>query len=713
MSVSNTTPPVAGNEVSEHPSISADGRYVAFTSNATNLTNETGAAFGTSQVYVRDTVSGTTRMVSATPAGVAGNRISFSPSISADGRLVAFVSMSTNLSPGAVGQVFLWSADTGAVEVVSVSNDAVPQVANATAQEVVMSADGTTVAWSTSATNLTPENTWGYRQVYVRDLTDHMTALVSRDTTVTPVTGAQANAFGPTISADGNLIAFITSWKLTGLPAPNQEAYVRDRVHDAIQLVSLNFDGIAGVNRDVSDAALSADGQHLAYSSGASDAVDSTMPGRSAQIFVRDLQAGTTQFGSIGIPSGGASNFVSKEPSISPDGRLVAYASQATNIVPEGSSFPPATFQVYVTDLMSHTSVLVSRAQDSNNAGGRDSANPAISSDGRRVAFSSVATNLTPIMPSGFAQVYARDVQDPSSVERVGGADRYEVSAAVSASTFNPGVKDVFVASGEVFSDALSGSAIAGLRQAPVLLVAKDHIPASVAAELTRLKPGSITVLGGEATINATVEADLRTYSANVSRIAGTDRYAVSAAIADTFAAGPAVAYVASGAVFPDALSGSAAAGMEKGPVLLVGKDEVPASVTTALSRLAPKRIVVLGGVNTVSDAVVAALNGTAPTTRIGGSDRYAVSAGVAAAAFTLTGGTVYIASGATFPDALSGSAAAIAGRSPVLLVTATSVPDPVAAELRRLKPRHIVVLGGPNTVSDALLTALNGYLAP
>ncbi len=249
-----------------------------------------------------------------------------------------------------------------------------------------------------------------------------------------------------------------------------------------------------------------------------------------------------------------------------------------------------------------------------------------------------------------------------------------------------------------------------------MLLVSRDGIPPAVATELTRLKPRGIHVLGGEATISPAVEAGLKSYSANVDRTAGRDRYEVSAALSsNAFLAGVPVAYVASGAVFPDALSGSAAAGLQKGPVLLVQKDGVPASVAAELARLAPKKIVVLGGVNTIADSVLATLQGTAPTARIGGADRFEVSANVSAAAFA--GGnstpTVYIASGAVFPDALSGSAAAIASNAPVLLVTATSVPDSVATELRRIKPRHIVVLGGTNTISDAAFTALKGYLAP
>jgi putative cell wall-binding protein len=310
--------------------------------------------------------------------------------------------------------------------------------------------------------------------------------------------------------------------------------------------------------------------------------------------------------------------------------------------------------------------------------------------------------------------VYLRAVDDPSQIDRVGGSDRYEVSSAVSAGSFAAALSDVFVASGANFPDALSGSAMAGMLHGPVLLVEKDGVPASVASELTRLAPRRIRILGGEASVSAAAATELSKYASQVVRVTGADRFEVSAEISRlSFAADAPVAYVASGAVFPDALSGGAVAGAQRGPVLLVTRDSVPAVVKAELARLAPRKIVVLGGVDTIADTVVAGLQGVAPTTRIAGADRFAVSAAVSASVFQASTHTVYVASGAVFPDALSGSAAAIQNKGPVLLVTRDSIPAPIAAELRRLNPKRIVVLGGVNTISDATFNALRGYLAP
>jgi putative cell wall-binding protein len=300
-----------------------------------------------------------------------------------------------------------------------------------------------------------------------------------------------------------------------------------------------------------------------------------------------------------------------------------------------------------------------------------------------------------------------------SVVERVSGADRFAVSANISAAKFDPQVATAFVASGAVFPDALSASAAAGAEGGPVLLVTRDSVPAVIAAELTRLRPQRIVVLGGTNTIGAGVETALHDFSMNVSRIGGADRYAVSAGVsAATFGAMRPTVYVASGEVFPDALSGSAAAGAASGPVLLVQKNAVPAVVATELARLRPASIVVLGGPNTVSAAVLTTLGATAPTTRISGADRYEVSANAALNFSVENTHTIYVASGEVFPDALSGSAAAIGDEAPVLLVTKGGIPATVAAQLTRFDPVRIVVLGGTNTISDAVATQLEAYLA-
>ena len=304
-----------------------------------------------------------------------------------------------------------------------------------------------------------------------------------------------------------------------------------------------------------------------------------------------------------------------------------------------------------------------------------------------------------------------------SAIDRIGAADRFAQSAAVSASRFTPGVATAFVASGAVFPDALSAGAAAGVSGGPVLLVSKDSVSDAVRVELTRLAPKKIVLLGGVNTASAAVETALHEFATDVRRIAGADRYEVSAAVsASVFPPGPAsrIAYVASGEVFPDALSASAVAGAVDAPVLLVQKGAVPAAIRAELVRLAPSGIVVVGGPNTVSDGVLATLKGITPTVlRATGADRYAVSAAVSSSEFTPPQShVVYVASGEVFPDALSGSPAAISRFAPVLLVSKNSIPGPIDAELTRLHPNHIVVLGGTNSISAQVERDLQKYLA-
>src|SRR5262249_9466946 len=144
-----------------------------------------------------------------------------------------------------------------------------------------------------------------------------------------------------------------------------------------------------------------------------------------------------------------------------------------------------------------------------------------------------------------------------------------------------------------------------------VLLVNRDAIPASTAAELTRLHPGHIVVLGGVSAISDAVYAQLASYSnGSIHREPGTDRYDTAARVsANTFRDGAAVAYAATGAQCPDALAAGAAGAANHGPVLLVTRDAIPAPTAAELNRLRPGRIVVLGGSAAVSPGVVSALH--------------------------------------------------------------------------------------------------------
>ena len=309
-------------------------------------------------------------------------------------------------------------------------------------------------------------------------------------------------------------------------------------------------------------------------------------------------------------------------------------------------------------------------------------------------------------------------VVQPIPVFRLSGADRYATSAAVSSATWAGRPIRAFIATGANFPDALAAAAAGGsdFASGPILLVKHDAIPASVASELTRLRPYRITVLGGTSVVSSDVEEALKSYAStgDVTRVAGPDRYATAAEVSRTFfPRGVKRAFIATGTDFPDALAGAAAAGAWSSPLLLVGRDAIPATVAAELQRLEPRRIYVLGGTSVVSQAVEDLLGAySADVVRLAGSNRYATAEAVSKANFALGAKRVYLATGLGFPDALAAAAAAGIHDSPLLLVPATSIPPVVASELNRLKPDAGYVVGGTSVVSKSVEDALKHYVA-
>ena len=321
-------------------------------------------------------------------------------------------------------------------------------------------------------------------------------------------------------------------------------------------------------------------------------------------------------------------------------------------------------------------------------------------------ALTDTATVLVTVVPAG-------------GVGRLAGPDRYATAAAISAATFAPGVPIAYVATGSNFPDALAGAAAGGFRGGPVLLVTQFTIPQATLTELARLQPFRIVVLGSAGVVGDAVANALVPYTTSgvVERYAGPDRYATAAAIsAATFAVGPAVAYVATGSNFPDALAGAAAGGFLGGPVLLVTQFTIPQATLTELARLQPFKIVVLGSAGVVGDAVANALvpyTTSGVVERLAGPDRYATAAAISAATFAPGVPVAYIATGTNFPDALAGAAAGGHRGGPVLLVNpaVAALPGPTATELARLRPRTIIVLGSAGAVPDSILNFLPPYV--
>ncbi|MFB2583007.1 cell wall-binding repeat-containing protein [Herbiconiux sp. P15] len=287
--------------------------------------------------------------------------------------------------------------------------------------------------------------------------------------------------------------------------------------------------------------------------------------------------------------------------------------------------------------------------------------------------------------------------------DRIAGADRYEVSVNTSKEGFPDGADTVYVVSGEKFPDALSAAPAAATDDAPILLTTAASLPPVVLAELERLDPSSIVVVGGTSSVTPAVQTALEKV-APVSRLGGADRFAASRAVAgDAFPDGAPLAVLAAGATFPDALSAGAALD-GTGPLILVdGSASGLDDATVALmARLGVAEIVVAGGESSVSAGVFDDASRIATTVRLGGADRYEASRSINEYFFE-TADRVLLATGANFPDALSGSALAPRIDAPLFTVPGDCVPAETLEQILALGASRVTLLGGEKTLSPAV----------
>ncbi|MEA2217713.1 MAG: hypothetical protein QOJ35_339 [Solirubrobacteraceae bacterium] len=417
--VSRTSADAKGTSDSAAPAISADGRYIAFESTA-QLDSDDGDAI--SDVYVRDLEMGTTVLVSrATGAtGAKGTAASSAPSISADGRYVAFQSDS-KLDPTDDGDsstdVYVRDLQASTTTLASRPTGASGLVVDAASTVPAISADGRYVAFQSSAPLDVADTDAQQPDVYRRDLQTATTELVSR---AGGAAGADADNFSqlPSISGDGRLVSFeSTADNLTDDADTKRDIFVRDMQAAATILVS-RATGAAGVkgNDNSQHSALSADGRYVAFDSQATNLDPDDPVAFTPDVYVRDLQASTTELvsratGSPGVP-GEKANAASVGPALSADGRYVAFESLAYNLNPGDALGTPRG--VYVRDRSQDTTALVSRAGGEFGAKGNDaSMDAAISATGRFVAYDSLATNLHSDDSDAIRDVYARDVLGP------------------------------------------------------------------------------------------------------------------------------------------------------------------------------------------------------------------------------------------------------------------------------------------------------------
>jgi putative cell wall-binding protein len=638
-------------------SISGDGRYVAFISEAKNLVVRD--LWPGAHVFVRDRETRTTQLVSGGGQPVPDTGVS----ISADGRFVVFQ---------APGSVLLRDLRRGVTELVA-SRAAVGSISDdgryVTFFEWVSDSDG-------HATQFGP---------FVWDRSTRQSELVSVASDGRP---ADSGASGGLISGDGQVVVF-------GLDSSNlserdtggweQVVYAHDRGSGQTYLVSAAEDGTPGDGWSVPKS-ISTRGTVITFSTSAPNLVSDYNPDLCCWLLAWD---GTGASGEPTPPrwpsarrSGDGQALVSWEPPwLAGGGPVTGYVVRPERV--DGSSEGvPEPLPV---------------------DGSASSATVDGMTNGVEYRFTVTAVN--PVGESEVGRPSNVVITRPTAdVSRLAGGDRFATAVAVSTHSYPDGASVVYVATGANYPDALAGAVAAVRDEGPVLLVRRDELPAVTAAEIERLAPERIVVLGGKTAVSSPVVVALQGY-APVSRLAGVNRYATAAQVASTFRSAS-VAYVATGENFPDALAGSAVASAPGGgPILLVHRDVVPVVTAAALERLGLERIVILGGTAAVSEHVRQELAAIAPVSRLAGDDRYGTAAAIAETVTTAT--ATYVATGQNFPDALVGGAAAALERAPLLLVTATEVPQVTDAQLGRLQPRHIHILGGPTAVEQMVLHAL------
>lgn len=291
------------------------------------------------------------------------------------------------------------------------------------------------------------------------------------------------------------------------------------------------------------------------------------------------------------------------------------------------------------------------------------------------------------------------------SVERVAGANRYATAASVSRQFFSPNVPVAVVATGWNFPDGLAAGPAADQLGGPVLFVTPTNIPSVTRTELVRLKPQRIIVVGGTSVISSAVRAELDTLTAGpATRVSGVSRYDTAAALsAHAFPGGANIAYLATGASFPDALAGGPAAGIQGAPMLLTSRTRLNSATRAELLRLNPDRVMLLGGTGAISNAVANEIAQFATVERVSGSDRYQTALAISQRVFGTDRPGVMLATGRGWPDALSAGAAVQHTRGPILLSTGTTLPIGVRTELTRLRPNTAYILGGAGAQSNEI----------
>jgi len=392
------TAPFADNDSYElnlpGPSISADGRFVAFTSYASNLVD--GDTNGVSDVFVRDRLTQITTRVSTTSTHAQSTNASYSPSITPDGRYISFTSESDLAVPDSNGAPDVYRYDRLSYELTAASVNAAGQIGNSVSNSPHISDDGNVIVFASSATNLVAGELVPRSYIFARDIAANVTQRVSAG-----VGGAEANGASgdPLVSGDGNVVCFSSAATNLVSGISGQHLYAYDRTASTTEQVDVGPTGEQPDYTPSSCGGLSHDGRYIVLVSPASTLDPASgATGYNSRIYVRDRQNNSTTLvskNSLGVEL----NNGSFQPHISGDGRYVTFVSPANNYDPLAPDFS-YNYRVFVYDTASAVLFQVSTAADGIPADDL-SFSPHLSRSGKRIVFTSYADNLTPLDGNG------------------------------------------------------------------------------------------------------------------------------------------------------------------------------------------------------------------------------------------------------------------------------------------------------------------------
>lgn len=291
-----------------------------------------------------------------------------------------------------------------------------------------------------------------------------------------------------------------------------------------------------------------------------------------------------------------------------------------------------------------------------------------------------------------------------SPTERIAGENRYETAVRLAEKGWPSGAHTVILARGDHFADALAGTPLAYMQDAPILLTSTSLLSRETRRALQTLRPQMVIILGGEKAISPAVEHQVKQMGIMTERIAGENRYETAALIAERLGGGT-KAIVASGEHFPDALAASSYAAQQQLPILLTQQNRLPEATEAALELV--EEAIVVGGEAVVSQDVFEQLP---QPRRIAGANRYETAVKVIDA-FQMPAVELFVATGEDYADALTGAVLAAKQEAPLLLVEKGRLSQPVKNWLDKRGVHYVTLLGGTEAISQTVARSLGDIL--